>query len=185
MPEEYRMFSTGISAQKGQVSIIVNRTFLDLFDRVDWAVIVEGRVARMTLDGPKVKLCLHAVYLDPESLENKFNAIRDLNKAMDPSAHNIVAGDFDFVEHPSDRIAKASANVATSEDCRAAEQWKRHMSHHKLQEFEQEHFTCEHSHGWSRIDRIYTDLHAANLLCSSSFCTFLTHPRLLSDHSPI
>ena len=41
------------------------------------------------------------------------------------------------------------------------------------------------SHGWSRIDRTYLDLHAAHWLYNSSFCTRLEHTRHLSDHSPV
>ena len=51
--------------------------------------------------------------------------------------------------------------------------------------FDQKEYTCENSHGWSRIDRIYSDLHAAHWLCNASYCTRLEHTRHLSDHSPV
>ena len=99
--------------------------------------------------------------------------------------HNVVAGDFNFIENSTDRISKVTAEMPKTEDRRVSEKWKQHISKHNFQEFEQYQYTCEHSHEWSRIDRIYTDLHPAILLCAKSFCTVLTHSRQLSDHSPI
>ena len=85
LPKQCRMYSTGISAKKGGVAIIVKQAFLDVFDHVVWAIIVDGRVGRLTLEGPKGKLCLYAVYLDPSSIENQSSAIHDISKAKGSS----------------------------------------------------------------------------------------------------
>ena len=185
LPDDYLMYSSGISARKGGIGIFVKRTFLDAFKNVDWTILVVGRLARLTLTGPNGKLCIYAVYLDPSSAENQVQAIHELERSLDPHAHNLIAGDFNFVEFHTDRLAKLTANTSLIEDRKQTEAWKRLAAQCTLQEFEQPHFTCEHSHGWSRIDRVYTDLHKANLLCHDTFCTLLTYPRHLSDHSPV
>lgn len=76
LPKGYVMFSTGISARKGGVAIIAKRAFLDQFKDVVWTTIIDGRLARLSLDGPKGSLCLYAVYLDPSSADNQISAIR-------------------------------------------------------------------------------------------------------------
>ena len=89
------------------------------------------------------------------------------------------------MEHASDRIRKATGDLATAQEHRPVVEWQMLAKQAGLQEFEQAHFTCENSHGWSRIDRIYTDLHKADLMISMSYCSLLEHPRNLSDHAPI
>ena len=185
LPKEYVMYSTGISARKGGVAVFIKKAFLDKFLTAEWAVIVEGRVARLTLDGPMGRLCIFAIYLDPSSVENQVKSIQCIGQATDPHAHNVLSGDFNFTEMPSDRIAKQTADLSKSEDRRQTEEWKQYVHARGFREFHQPHYSCENSHGWSRIDRVYSDLHAANLLTVQSFCNLLEHRRNLSDHSPI
>ena len=59
------------------------------------------------------------------------------------------------------------------------------MQNKVLQEFNQRDFTCEGSSGWSRIDRVYTNLHSAILSVKDSSCNSVSHPRHLSDHKPL
>jgi len=54
-----------------------------------------------------------------------------------------------------------------------------------LQEFAQQKYTFEGASGWSRIDRVYTNLHPAVLGMMHSSCNLLPHPRHLSDHKPV
>jgi endonuclease/exonuclease/phosphatase family metal-dependent hydrolase len=185
LPASFCLFSTHISARRGGVAIIIKRAFLEKFSATDWSVVVAGRVAKLTLSGPRGKLCIIPAYLDPSSTANQIEQIRLIGDAIADNAHNVVAGDFNFVECCADRITKTSAAISSAEDKRQAEQWNLSVGQRGLHEFEQPEYTCENSHGWSRIDRIYSDLHAAHWLCSSSFCTRLDHSRHLSDHSPI
>ena len=185
LPEGYTMYSTEISARKGGVAIFIKKAFLNKFTKVEWTIFVEGRIARLTLDGPGGRLCIFAIYLDPSSIDNQISGIQCIGREADPSGHNILAGDFNFVEAPTDRIAKHTADPSKQDDRRQSERWKQCVRARDFQEFYQPNFTCENSHGWSKIDRVYSDLHAASLVCSTSFCTVLGHRRHLSDHSPI
>ena len=56
---------------------------------------------------------------------------------------------------------------------------------HALKEFCQADYTCENSFGWSRIDRAYTNLHAADVSTMRTMCNVLEYPRHLSGHRPI
>ena len=185
LSNEFVYFSSGISARKGGVAIIVKRSFLEGFQTHKWVVASCGRVAKLELDGKNGKLNIVAVYLDPASVQAQVQDICRIKSLLDSSAHNLVAGDWNFVEHSTDRIAKSTANVATSYEKRPAVEWQKVAQESGLQEFEQANYTCENSHGWSRIDRIYTDMHKADLINSLSYCTTLEHPRNLSDHNPV
>ena len=48
----------------------------------------------------------------------------------------------------------------------------------------QSDYTCENSFGWSRIDRAYNSLHAADVSTMRTTCNILEYPRHLSDHRP-
>jgi endonuclease/exonuclease/phosphatase family metal-dependent hydrolase len=185
LPDNFCYYSTRISARKGGAAIIIKRAFLAKFTHTDWSVVISGRVAKLVLNGPEGKLCIIAAYLDPSSVDNQIDQIRHIGNATEDNTHNVVAGDFNFVECHADRIAKTSAALSSAEDRRQTKQWNQSVSQRGFHEFEQREYTCENSHGWSRIDRIYSDLHAAHWLCNSSFCTRLEHTRHLSDHSPI
>eukprot|EP00973_Karenia_brevis_P023510 3237688-Karenia_brevis.AAC.1 len=63
--------------------------------------------------------------------------------------------------------------------------WEATLGRTKLSEFEQQEYTCESSHGWSRIDRAYTNMHAADFNVMKCACNLLHHPSHLSDHKPI
>ena len=185
LSNEFLYFGSGISARRGGVAIIVKRSFLENFHSHEWVVASRGRVASLCLDGKNGKLNIVAVYLDPASVQEQVQGISCIKSLLDSSAHNLVAGDWNFVERCTDRIAKSTANIATSYEQRPAVEWQKIVRESGLQEFEQADYTCENSHGWSKIDRIYTDMHKADLINSLSYCSTLEHPRNLSDHSPV
>ena len=184
LSRDYVYFSSGISARKGGVAIIVKRFFLNNFQSHKWVVGSCGRVASLCLDGKNGKLII-AVYLDPASVQEQLHGISCIKNLLDSTAHNLVAGDWNFVEHCADRIAKETAKTAAVQERRPTVEWQKLAQEAGCQEFEQAQFTCENSHGWSRIDRIYTDMHKADLMNSMSYCSTLEHPRNLSDHSPV
>ena len=126
------------------------------------------------------------MYLDPSSAKNRDAQIRKLHEAYDDRVHNIVAGDFNFTTSTGDRIKKNDAECHENEtDQKNAATWKMVFDQTKLKEFAQEGFTCENSFGWSRIDRIYTNLHSADLILMKTVCHVISHPRYLSDHTPL
>ena len=185
LPAEYSYFSSGISARKGGIAVLVKRSFLDNFLSHSWEITSTGRVGCLHLTGKHGTLNIIAVYLDPASVHQQMRDIKSIRNLLDADAHNIVCGDWNFVEHPADRVCKNSASPAATQDRRVTDEWNRLAQESNLQEFLQPEFTCETSHGWSRIDRIYTNMHKADLLNSRSHCRTLEHPRNLSDHSPV
>jgi hypothetical protein len=123
--------------------------------------------------------------LDPSSVQAQKDSISAIGNLLDTRALNIVAGDFNFVEHPSDRMNKLSGETNESWDKKQTEAWQEVATSKRLREFDQSSYTCENSYGWSKIDRAYTSMHAANCLMTQTFCAVLEHPRHLSDHCPI
>ena len=186
LPDNIKIFSTGISQFSGGVAIIVTTSFLDKFSAHEWTTIEEGRVGRLRLDSPYGRLDLCSVYLDHESNQAQHDSINMLSDALDKDAHNIISGDFNFTLHSGDRITKAAQiGGDASRDNSRAKCWNEAMKGKLLQEFEQTEFTCENSHGWSRIDRVYTSLHPAVIATMSTGCTAIDYPRKLSDHRPL
>ena len=185
LPEEFVYFSSGIGARKGGIAIIIKRCFLAKFSVCTWKVMEDGRVASLTLRGNTGTLNIIPVYLDPTSGDAQINGVNCISGCLAPNAHNLVAGDWNFVEHAADRITNASADTAKTHDPRSANAWRNVAQQMGFSEFEQTGFTCENSHGWSRIDRIYSDLHKASWLNVTSHCSTLEHPRHWSDHCPI
>ena len=185
LPAEFTYFSSRISARRGGIAIIVKNSFLAKFEKSDWTVRCRGRVAQLLLRGTRGQLNIIPTYLDPSSIAEQLEGIKAVEKCFVHGAHNLVAGDFNFATCSGDRIAKGSADLGVWNDKRQMDAWNGVAKQADLKEFEQQHFTCEHSHGWSRIDRVYSTLHASYLLNLTTGCTTVDHPRELSDHSPI
>ena len=185
LASEFEVFSSGINARRGGIAIILKKSFLAKFEKVAWKVECVGRVAQLRLEGNRGKVCILPVYLDPSSVEEQIKQIQAIETCIDDSALNIVAGDFNFVVQCGDRITISSGNVCAEGDKRQTYDWERMSKKRKLLEFEQSSYTCENSHGWSRIDRVYTSMHQADMLSRKTFCATVDHPRHLSDHSPV
>ena len=91
-----------------------------------------------------------------------------------------------FVLNEADRIVKESAMARLNDEDKACvETWRSTVSPHGLQEVMQPSLTCENSWGWSRIDRIYTSLHTADIANSAIQGYVLPYPRHMSDHHPV
>jgi hypothetical protein len=163
----------------------MKRSFLKNFSTQAWEVASDGRVARLTLKGCSGTLNIIPIYFDPVSADVQIKPVNFINQCLITHAHNLIGGDWNFVEHATDRIAKATATTAVTCDSRPAKIWGDIAQRWGFNEFEQDRYTCENSHGWSKIDRICTDLHKANLLNSVSHCSTMEHPRHLSDHCPV
>lgn len=97
-----------------------------------------------------------------------------------------VFGDFNFVTCASDRISKdAAESEMNNADRVKAAAWDDAMALKGLREFSQTRYTCESSFGWSRIDKMYTNIQVADILTTNAACCLLPHPRHMSDHSPV
>ena len=143
------------------VAIIVKREFLNKFSSSSWTVALEGRIASLTLQGKYGTLNIIAVYLDPASTSEQVHGIQSVRAAMQEKAHNIIAGAWNFVENSVDRICKTKAEPVTNYDRLPKNCWRKLARDLGVHEFQQPAYTCETSHGWSRIDRAYTDIHSA------------------------
>ena len=55
----------------------------------------------------------------------------------------------------------------------------------RLREFTQPAHTCENRWGWSRIDRVFSNMHPADVITMETACYLVPHPRHMSDHSPV
>ena len=187
LPKDVQLFSSRNNQYSGGVAIIVRNDFLQHFGgRCKWSVFVKGRLARLEFSGAKGCLHVYAVYLNPDDPRERDEQIRRLADVMDPAVHNLVAGDFNFVTCDGDRISKLEgACHSNAADKRNAITWNDIANGLHLKEFEHDGFTCENSSGWSRIDRLYTNLHTADVCSMRCACNLLEHPRHLSDHRPV
>ena len=185
LPLGISYFSSGIDARKGGIGILVKHEFMDQFNDVQWIVHKAGRLATLQMSGKAGRLNILVVYLDPSSKQQQLEEIDEIGKSIVAGAHNIVAGDFNFAAASGDRISKSTAECNGNSDQKQAGRWHYIAKTRGLREFQQHRFTCESSFGWSRIDRIYSDVHSANLIGMHSACGILEHRRRLSDHSPV
>ena len=187
LPDWVQLYSSRINQQRGGVAIVVQSRFLQHFyGKPKWRVFITGRMARLEFSGSKGCLHVYAIYLSPEDPGERDKQLRRLADVIDPAVHNLITGDFNFVANDCDRINKSDGSCHNNAaDKRNAATFKEVAATCSLKEFAQDEFTCENSYGWSRIDRLYTNLHDADL-CSMRFaCNLLEHPRHLSDHKPV
>lgn len=186
LPQGLLVKTTCCSQYRGGVAIIVKDKFLEEFATVDWKVLEKGWLGRLELHGPKGALHIYAVYLDPGSWKKRNQQMQKLVEVCDPNAHNLVLGDFNFTMCSDDRISKTcEANGANFPDRKNSEYWRDICVRLRLQEFAQDQMTCENSFGWSRIDRVYTNLHSIDINLMHTASNLLLHPRHLSDHRPL
>jgi len=181
------IYSSFLDTYKGGVCIIVKKSFLERFDKsVKWKVIEKGRLASLTCRGRGGCLQIIAVYLDPSSIAQRTQSIRHLPSLMRQDVHTLIAGDFNFVMIPSDRISKTTGESQLNRGDRSnTATWSEVLFSARLSEFAQPMHTCESSFGWSRIDRVFSNIHPADLATMTSSCHLLSHPRFMSDHSPV
>lgn len=116
-------------------------------------------MALLQLEGTRGKMCIVPVYLDPRSITEQLKNISNIESCVREDADIIVAGDFNLVTRKGDCIANKSGETRMSSDKRHARKWMQMARARKLHEYEQNRYTCENSHGWSRIDRVYTSMH--------------------------
>ena len=186
LPAGIQLFSSGIDQFKGGIAQLVKHSFLDQFNFHNFVVLAHGRIAKLELAGAHGCMHVYIIYLDPESASEREVQMRSIAAKCDPHVHNIVLGDFNFAANDSDRISKTGADChSNNDDRRNANTWNDIAAKLGLKEFVQDSFTCENSHGWSRIDRVYTNLHLADISRMRCACNVVDHPRHLSDHKPV
>eukprot|EP00973_Karenia_brevis_P033989 4690319-Karenia_brevis.AAC.1 len=64
-----------------------------------------------------------------------------LKQHIDPTMHNILAGDFNFVERDTDRFIKSSCTWSAGEDRQANKELESIMAQFRMREWRQEMMT--------------------------------------------
>ena len=178
-------FSSYIDQYKGGVGIVIKNAFLKSFRSHHWKVISKGRLGRLSLQGDSGTLHIYVVYLHPSDKCQQKQAITTLNKHLDPNAHSIITGDFNFVIAEADRYSKHLETWSWGDDKPVAEKWEQDISALGIQEWSQDSFTYEGGICFSRLDRVYSSLHPCHYIEASTFCNVLPKPLGISDHNPI
>ena len=108
-----KLFSSGINQYKGGVAVIIRAQFLQKFGgERKWKVFVQGRLARLELNGAQGSFHIYAVYFDSESAGERDKQIKKLEQVFVHGVHNLIMGDFNFVTSDKDRIAKSTAECS-------------------------------------------------------------------------
>jgi hypothetical protein len=182
-------FSSYIDQFKGGISLVIKRTFIQRFfpttTNDNWQVIAKGRVARLMMEGPHGRLHIYVVYFDPSCKTNQIDCISAISAVLDPLAHSLILGDFNFVENASDRFIKETATWSLGQDGRVAKAWASKMTSKGITEWSQDELTCETGICLSRIDRVYSSLHASFAITGRISTTALERPLDISDHRPV
>merc|ERR1712078_293240 len=104
--------------------------------------------------------------------------------SLDPTAHNLVMGDFNFTVYDNDRYSYKEPIGWKKADKEAPTWHNLFSSTDKLNEIYQPLSTYHHAERMSRIDRIYTSLGHADLLPLTVECKAL-FTSVASDHRPV
>ena len=98
----------------------------------------------------------------------------------------ILCGDSNFAQNDADRMCLHNGTLTGSKDKAEAthcqETLLRPLGFHELT---QDSFTYYHTIALSKIDRIYSNHHAATQLDSNYHCSVLKHHKNLSKHCPV
>ena len=179
----------------GGVGILINKTFLRNFNaptESSWQHIIEGRVARLRLEGPKGNLDIYVLYLqsgnDSGDRQSRIKAANTIARHMAPAAErlSLVMGDFNFVTRSCDRHSKHNLTDNQELDKREAKHFDDVLwSPYHLHELHQPHETHENGRAYSRLDRVYSNHHTLDQLDRVYTCYTLPRNHTLSDHNAI
>ena len=145
-----------------------------------------GRLLLFQGNHPQGALDIFVVYLDPGAdAATRCASLRIIRRYIRLNAHTIILGDFNFVECEQDRYMKEEGIWSFSDDKNVAKEWSAHILSKGMKEWSQENFTFENSRMLSRLDRVYSSLHAAHSLLEDVYCHVLDRVPEVSDHNPI
>ena len=197
LPERFRAFWSNGTASTAGVGIILQRDFLAKFDPVDedrdWVEIEKGYAACLRLRGPSGALDIFCIYMPTGSgstIYTKYrkNIMLNISNCICPKEEvlSIMAGDWNFVEHDSDRWCFETGQYTGNKDSGEAEFFKLHLSNpHGFHEWSQDHYTCEAGASRSRIDRMYCNQNLAVQLDRHITCNVLEWDKFQSAHRPL
>ena len=187
---EWTIFSSGIGPFSGGIAIWIRSSFLQRHfpknSQRQWSVLLPGRLGMLKLFSPKGCLTIIAVYLHPSDTAQKMHALDTLANLPVASLGTVFfGGDWNFVTANHDRFCRQTLAHTGNKDATLAKRWRdiQHALH--LVELHQDHHTFASSLTFSRIDRIYTNLHPAIHMFHQLFAHVLDKVVGVSDHYPV
>ena len=201
LPDDTVAYMTHGTTRRGGVCVLMHKRLAQHFPHRQWSEITPGRAGVLRCAGPSGSMDIVGAYFntglkeqeqDARSLRARLRG--DIGRQLRPPQETLtlVAGDFNWTNHPDDRYrSPAHADNPTNVDLAdpaADEQeethWKRCTAAAHIHEWWQPNHTFHSTQGTSRIDRIYTNQHAADQQNHTLTC--YTLPRTpLSDHTPL
>ena len=205
-PDTTAWWSHGTNARAG-VGLILRNSFLQRFHQpsCQWEEIVPGRAAVLRLRGPSGSLDLWAVYFAtgiaaelhpqdnaPPALVSTLRQRRHMRLRIAGAASppgrvlTVIAGDFNWVTDPHDRISKQTADLAPTQDAAEEQHWGAHVATPlRLCELHQSQHTHDSAQARSRLDRVYWNQHIADQLDRRLICAALEWQPGLSAHRAV
>ena len=171
-----------------------------------WDELLPGRLARLTLNGADGSLHLFAAYfptgirhaisaapsspehLAEESLRKQRMDLAELlrHHVRPREALSIVAGDFNFVMSPEDRLTKATGEFSGHRDAGEARHWQRLFgSSEVLYDLWQPAATHDGPLSRARLDRVYVSQPLCDQLDKLPYSSPLAWCPHLSQHRPL
>ena len=153
-----------------------------------WEELVPGRLAKLSLRGDKGRLDVFVAYLSAQDGGERMDQVSLLLASISPpeKAASWIAGDFNFVCDNQDRWSKMDKRWTGDAQAREARHWKENLWDKKgVYEVHQGDMTHSSATYLSRIDRIYTNIHRADLQDHSLYSAARKWVGDLSDHRPV
>jgi hypothetical protein len=98
----------------------------------------------------------------------------------------MTAGNLNFIFTSDDRLSFGGiASSPADSDAACMREWNQLFSDSGFKEIDQPGFTCRHSFGYSKIDKCFDNMHAAESEMLQVGCNTVVHPSGLSDHHPL
>ena len=188
------LWSHGTDTQAG-ISLWVKKQFLQSFNPItdeSWTTVVQGRVAKLALDGPSGALDIFVAYMtsgsDQTAKQARLQQIRSIKAHMRDKSEviTVLAGDFNFVDRTNDRVSKSDGSGTGDRDKEESQLFNRTFVDQRcLFELEQDNFTHACAKARSKIDRVYMNYSLCeqldrNIECYVHPSTTLSHHRALS-----
>jgi len=188
LPSSLLLFSSGVSVHYGGVAILIKKQFIlaGHFTEVRDKVIEKGRCIKLSLSGAGGKLHIFGIYLDPNNSQARIKTMKLMKRAVSQNVHTIIGGDLNFTFKPNERLSFGGATpllASTDSACSCA--WDELFTADAFVEIDQAGFTCRHSHGYSKIDKVFSNMHLGEGVAMEIACNTLSHPVYLSDHHPV
>jgi exonuclease III len=158
---------------QGGIGILLTTTFLANFKTPthdDWYDLEGGRLAALHLQGHHGDLGIMTAYfatgpLTDDTFQARSRTRQRMQQHLQQHPHRrwIVAGDFNWVPSPTDRVELKGGTATGESDTRDEAHWKSIVQQpHTLLELSQPHFTYYGTTARSRLDRAYTNHHPAD-----------------------